>query len=218
MLRMIRLNDLLPSQPWHLAELRLRVVGRVALARAFALDLLDAVASTAGVERVVVASGERELIVVARRIGADLVADRPLLPGDGLDAVVNLGCRWALRSAPRTLVVVVPVNLSRLTQTTLGRALRRLTEYDRAFVPDLGAAGTTLVTAASSRELTTRYGSRAEARHVRTCLRRVNDVDPAVRRDVDVLDHLGTAHGLGLGRHTRAATAVSSSEPRVGAR
>lgn len=218
MLRMICLNAIFPSQPWHLAELRLRVVGRVALARAFALDILDAVASTVGVERVVVASGERELIGVARRIGADLVADRPLLPGDGLDAVVDLGRRWALRSVPRTLVVVVPVNLSRLTQTTLGRALRRLTEYDRAFVPDLADAGTTLVTAASPRELSTRYGSGAEARHVRTCLRRVNDVDPAVRRDVDVLKHLGTAHGLGLRWHTRAATAVSSSAPCVGAR
>lgn len=203
-----------PAKPWHLAKTRLRLRNRADLARAFTLDVLAVVAATPEVDRIVLVSAERELIVVARRLGAALVADRPLLLSEGLDAAADLGRRWAVRSAPRSPVAVVPADLPSLTPAGLGHALQVLSVHERGFVPDLGDGGTTVVTASAPRALVTRYGRESAMRHVRAGLVRVDAVDPGVRRDVDLLEHLGQAHSFGLGRHTRAETGVAMSAAR----
>lgn len=205
---------IVPAKPWHLAKTRLQLRNRAELARAFTLDVLEVVTATPGVERVVVVSAERELIGLARSHGADVVADRPLLARNGLDLAVDLGRRWAARSAPRDPVAVVPGDLPSLTPTSLEHAMHLLAAHERAFIPDLGGGGTTLTAATSPHALTTRYGPGSETRHARAGLAVVDDVAATVRRDVDVLSHLAQAHGLGLRPHTRSETAMSMSVSR----
>ncbi|WP_229052076.1 2-phospho-L-lactate guanylyltransferase [Aeromicrobium sp. Leaf350] len=193
---------IVPAKPWHLAKSRLRTVRRADLARAFLLDVLDVVAATDGVGRVVVVSAETGLAAEARRRDVALMADRPLGTPGRLNTAVSIGRRWAFAHAPCEPVAVVPADLPCLDPVALATTLAALGEHDRAFVPDLARGGTTLVSAATAGRLRTAYGTGSAARHQRLGLRRVEDVPLVVRRDVDTLEDLADALELGVGGHT----------------
>lgn len=194
-----------PAKPWHLAKTRLRTVRRADLARAFLLDVLDVVAATEGVGRVVVVSAEPALAAEARRRDVAILADRPLGTPGRLNTAVTIGRGWAFTHAPSDPVVVVPADLPSLDPLALSATLSTLGDHERAFVPDLDRGGTTLVSAATAGRLRSAYGAGSAARHQRLGLRRVEDVPLVVRRDVDTLDDLADALDLGVGLHTQDA-------------
>ncbi len=192
------------AKPWHVAKSRLRTPHRAMLARAFTLDVLDAVTASDLVDRVVVVSAERGLVPETRRRGFALVVDRPAVATGGLDAAVDHGWHWARRAAAGDPVVVLPADLPSLEPRVLDGVLARLGELDLAFVPDADQVGTTLVSASCPEALRSAYGPGSAARHERLGLTRVQDVPHAVRRDVDTLADLTSAVQIGVGDHTAA--------------
>ncbi len=195
------------AKPWRFAKSRLQTPDRARLARAFTLDVLEAVTESAAVGRVVVVSAERGLVGEARRHQVALVADRPGGTTGGLNSAVSLGWHWAQRVAPHDPVVIVPADLPCLTPEILDVTLATMGRHERAFVPDLARGGTTLVSAVRPVELRSAYGPSSASRHERLGLVRLDGVDHAVRRDVDTLDDLAEARLLGLGPRTSAASA-----------
>lgn len=198
------------AKPWGLAKSRLQSPQRAALARAFTLDVLDAVTATHAVERVVVVSAEPSLVAEARRRDVALLVDRPLVATGGLNTAVNHGWHWAQRTAADDPVVVLPADLPCLDPQVLGQTLAMLADHDRAFVPDLERGGTTLVGAARPVALRSAYGPDSAARHERLGLARLTDVPWAVRRDVDTRDDLTEAVGIGVGPHTASVLDLGS--------
>lgn len=194
---------IVPAKPWHLAKSRLQSPHRVALARAFTLDVLDTVTSTSGVARVVVVSAEPGVGAEARRQGAAIMVDRPLVSRGGLNVAVDLGRRWAQREAPGSPVAVVPADLPSLTPEDLVQTLRLLGRHEQAYVPDLGGEGTSVVAARCPAILRTAYGRSSDEKHEGLGLTRVLSVPPSARSDVDTYDDLLRARSLGVGRHTQ---------------
>ncbi len=192
------------AKPWRAAKSRLDAPHRAALARAFTLDVLDAVTGSDLVERTVVVSAERGLVPETRQRGVALVVDRPAVATGGLNTAVNHGWRWARLTAPGDPVVVLPADLPSLDPRVLGEVLARLGEHDLAFVPDADDVGTTLLSASVPDGLRSAYGPGSAARHERLGLTRIPGAPLSVRRDVDTLDDLAAAAQIGVGPHTAA--------------
>ena len=199
------------AKPWGQAKSRLQSPQRATLARAFTLDVLDAVTGTVGVERVVVVSAEPTLVAETRRRDIALLVDRPLVATGGLNTAVNHGWHWAQRTAAGDPVVVLPADLPCLDTRILAETLARLAEHDRAFVPDVARGGTTLVSAACPVALRSAYGPESAARHERLGLTRLTDAPWAARRDVDTLDDLVEAVEFGVAPHTAAAVHLAAA-------
>lgn len=72
------------------------------LMRAMASDVLESLAATAGIERILVISGEPEVEFLARAVGATVVAD----DGAGLNAAVTKGARIAAEAGARGVLIV----------------------------------------------------------------------------------------------------------------
>ena len=201
------------AKPWHAAKSRLDAPHRASLARAFTLDVLEAVTASDLVERVVVVSAERGLVPETRRRGVALVVDWPAVATGGLNTAVNHGWRWARLTAPGSPVVVIPADLPSLEPRLLDEALARLGEHDLAFVPDADDVGTTLLSASVPDGLRSAYGPGSAARHERLGLTRVTGAPLAARRDVDTLDDLAAAVEIGVGPHT--ATVLQDHDARA---
>ncbi|WP_229052368.1 2-phospho-L-lactate guanylyltransferase [Aeromicrobium sp. Leaf350] len=197
----------IPVKPWRLGKSRLHSSRRITLARAFALDTLEATAATPSVGRVVVVSSEAGLILPARSLGAAIVADHPLKGAGGLAAAVDLGRRWAVSRFPGEPIVVVPADLPCLTPEVLDGVLAEAAEPATSFVPDAQGDGTTLLAARIPRVLPIAYGPGSADLHRAAGAHPLFDVDPRARRDVDTVLDLQAAAQLGTGRHTRRATA-----------
>lgn len=198
---------ILPVKPWALAKSRLELGhdDRTRLARAFCLDVLDVVTTAHSVDRVIVVTAEAELGAIARRAGAAVVADRPLLAGGMLNRAVDAGRRRSQIMSPDAPTVVVPSDLAALTVDVLDDALRVLSSADRSFVPDTSGAGTTLLATTCPALLVSAYGPQSARRHASAGYRPVVDVDIRCRRDVDTAIDLAEARRLGTGHHTAAA-------------
>ncbi len=196
---------IVPAKPWHLAKSRLRTARRPELARAFVLDLLDVLESTDEVGRIVLVSAEPELHAEARRRDLALVADRAVSTLGRLNTAVAVGRHWAVAHAPTAPVAVLPADLPCLTPGSLSTVLRALAPHARAYVPDYGRGGTTLVTAQVPARLRSAYGPGSAARHARLELHGVIDAPIEARRDVDTVEDLAAALALGVGPRTRAA-------------
>jgi 2-phospho-L-lactate guanylyltransferase len=209
---------IVPVKPWALAKSRLRVgdADRTRLARAFSLDVLDVVLSVGSVDRVVVVTAETELGVIARRRGAAVIVDRPMLARGQLNRAVDLGRRWAQVEVPAAAVVVVPGDLAALTADVLDETLRQLAADERSFVPDSSGMGTTLLAASRPELLVSAYGPRSALHHSAAGWCPTPHVDARCRRDIDTAADLAEARHLGVGRHTTAALGQMASAIRAG--
>ncbi|WP_456696827.1 2-phospho-L-lactate guanylyltransferase [Aeromicrobium sp. P5_D10] len=198
---------IVPIKPWGLSKSRLNVgeASRPGFARAFALDVLDQVADSSRVGQLVIVTAEPELGAIARRLGAVLLTDRPMLSRDMLNVALDSGRRWAMSRRPEAPVIVVPGDLAALTAETLDDAIDKLSRHDVAFVPDMTGRGTTLAWAHEPSRLRPFYGRDSAARHAEDGAREVCEVDPRVRQDVDTSVDLREVRRLGLGPHTSAA-------------
>jgi 2-phospho-L-lactate guanylyltransferase len=185
---------------------------RAALARAFALDTVDAVRNAERVAEVVVVTAEPEL-------GAELAAlpDVELVPESGepgLTAAIELGIAHVRHGGGRHLAVLLG-DLPALRSAALDGALEAACGHRLAFVADLEGTGTTLVTALAGTGLEPGFGPDSAAAHRAAGfadLAAIGSIDLGLRRDVDTVEALEAALGLGVGPRTAEVVAAFADE------
>ncbi|MCM3657439.1 2-phospho-L-lactate guanylyltransferase [Agromyces mediolanus] len=185
---------------------------RAALARAFALDTVDAVRTAERVAEVVVVTAEPEL-------GGELAAlpDVELVPESGeagLTAAIELGIAQVRHGGGRHLAVLLG-DLPALRSAALDAALEAACGHRLAFVADLEGTGTTLVTALAGTGLRPGFGPDSAAAHRAAGfadLAVLGTIDLGLRRDVDTVEALEAALGLGVGPRTAEVVAAFADE------
>jgi 2-phospho-L-lactate guanylyltransferase len=197
---------IMPIKPWDGAKSRLHPEAgvRIALARAFAQDALDAVLGCAEVGRVAVVTNGNEVSEHARSVGAVVVRESSVSGADPLGTAVELGAAWAQEHHPDDAVAVIPADLPSMTSSDLGQLLTDALMHPLAFVADANGDGTTILSAQRPELLRAGYGPGSAERH-----RSFGAVElhaPAgLRRDVDEFHELIEAQDLGVGVQTSAA-------------
>jgi len=181
----------IPVKPPEVGKSRLQVTGvdRVALARAIALDTIEAASQVA---RVVVVTADPSL----RLSGVGVVTeDAPR----GIAAAVTAG----LRVAPAQRRAVLLGDVPALAPADLAEALDLAEATRLGAVPDEERVGTTLVTAREG-GLPAAFGPDSWERHLAAgFVELAVSTDSTLRRDVDRPEHLTGA----LGRRTAAVLA-----------
>ena len=178
---------------------------RSALARAIAVDALDAARACRLVRALVVVTGDPVVAEHARAAGDDV------LGGDdqGLDAAVSSGLAHATRRWPRLGHAVLLADVPALRPEQLEQALHAAATHPRAFVPDLEGSGTVLLATRAGVDARPAFGAGSAGRHERLGAVRLELDLPGLRRDVDTLDDLRGAVALGVGAATQAVLAAS---------
>ncbi|MEI5583730.1 MULTISPECIES: 2-phospho-L-lactate guanylyltransferase [unclassified Agromyces] len=207
---------------------------RAALARAFALDTIEAAAGAELVARVVVVSDEPAIEGALREMpGVEVV---PEVGPRGLGAAIAHGVAVARTQAPGSrgrrqasagperaasardagdadpvAVAVLLGDLPSVRATDLDAALEAAARHPLAFVPDAEGAGTTLATARRGEPLVAHFGADSAARHAAAgfadlVAEHPTAIAPRLRRDVDTASELREAVALGAG--PRTATVV----------
>ncbi|MGD9954722.1 MAG: 2-phospho-L-lactate guanylyltransferase [Candidatus Nanopelagicales bacterium] len=192
-----------PVKPLANAKSRLAVDDdeRADLALAFALDAVGALVGCPLVDDVVVVTTDPRVAADMRPLGVRIARD----DGVGLDRAIRSG----VRAVPaRRAVAVVPGDLPCLRPDDVGTVLRAALAQGGAFVPDLAGTGTTFVVQAAGSPVRTRYGDGSADRHRALGLHGLADAPVRARHDVDTLDDLRSAAGLGLGARTSAVLAA----------
>jgi 2-phospho-L-lactate/phosphoenolpyruvate guanylyltransferase len=202
---------LIPVKPSAVGKSRLEVAGvdRVSLARAIALDTIEAAAACDAVAQVFVVTEDAMLVTLAHDIpGLRFV---PEGAARGIDEAVATGADAAGERMPRAALLG---DLPALRPADLATALHAAQRLGRTVVPDAEGTGTTLVTAGTGIRLRTSFGADSYARHVDLgCVPLDVADDSSLRRDVDTADQLDAAARMGLGRRT-AAVLSSSAQKR----
>lgn len=166
---------------------------RVALARAIALDTIEAAARVCAV---IVVTEDAAIAAAARELGARVVAE-------GAPAGLNAAIARGVDAAGTTHRAAMLGDLPALQAGDLATVLRAAATVERGVVPDAEATGSTLVTARADVAWASEFGADSLARHVALgCA--VLDAAPSLRRDVDTLAQLDAAARLGLGPRTAA--------------
>jgi 2-phospho-L-lactate guanylyltransferase len=195
----------LPLKGGPLAKSRLG--GGPQLARAIAMDCLDAVLRCRDVARVVVVTADASTAAEATAAGALAVPESR--PGSGLVAAVRDGAAAAGSFAGPAAVLLADLPALRPQDLSAGlrAALATLAAHPQApmaAVPDADGSGTVLLAARGAADLDPAFGpgSMAEHRHRgAVCVPLEAD---RLRRDVDTPDDLRAALALGVGRRTEA--------------
>jgi 2-phospho-L-lactate guanylyltransferase len=173
------------------------------LARAIALDTLDAVRACELVGRRVVVTSDPVVGPLASAAGDTVVMDA----GAGLGGAVAAGLAHAAEHAPDLPVAVLLADLPSVTTDDVALALVAAAGYLSAFVPDAEGTGTVLLTGRTPGQLRAAFGEGSADRHRRLGAVRLDLDAPGLRRDVDTAESLDAAAALGLGRATTAALA-----------
>ena len=203
---------LVPQKALHAAKGRLALPpdDRRAVATAMLLDTVAALESTAAVARVIMLWDDDE--------------DRDILPavaslstrGHGLNQSLEIGAERARCEFPGLALVVVPGDLPSLDAADLALCLERASRFCRAYLPDLAATGTTLLTATEDFPLLPAYGASSAANHAASGAYPLNVTGlDSLRADVDDLKSLARAMMLGAGHHTLATCASHGLAPEV---
>lgn len=199
-----RVVAVVPVKPLALAKSRLALpdVHRQALALAFAIDTVAALARTTYVVGVLVVTSDQTVAGRVEESGARVTGDC----GTGLGAAVREGIRVASGWHPDSGVAVVPGDLPCLTPADVTDVLVASaadTGGRGVFVPDRAGTGTTLVVQSTGVAALTRYGPDSAARHRALGLRALDRAPAGARHDVDTLADLRAAMVLGAGPRTR---------------
>lgn len=194
---------LLPVKPPALGKSRL--VGlpaelRRALAAAFALDAAAACVATPSVGAVLAVTDDAGFSAQLESAGCSSIPDG--VAGD-LNASLRLAAAEARRRWPSLVPVALCADLPALRPDDLAGVLA-LAPADRAcFVADADGIGTTLYVAPHA-GFDPRFGVGSRLAHLESGAREITGDFPGLRRDVDDLDDLRAALGLGVGPHTAA--------------
>jgi 2-phospho-L-lactate guanylyltransferase len=200
-----------PVKPSARAKSRLDVPGvaRKDLARAIALDTLEAATACDLVAQVVVVTDDAALA----RESAMIPGLRFVPEGDaaGLDAAVAAGVS-AIDPGGRMPRAALLGDLPALRPDDLGEALRAAASLPRAVVADAEGTGSTLVTAGVGVGWASSFGDGSFGRHVALGCAPLPIPDAStLRRDVDTAAQLDAARGLGLGPRTAALLASAAA-------
>lgn len=169
------------------------------LARAIALDTLEAVVACEAVEQVVVVTDDADLEASVPS-GVVVVADRA---ADGPNAALVEAMTSLPSATPRAALLA---DLPALRASDLAEVLALAGMAARGVVPDAEGSGSTLVTAGAGVAWASAFGADSFARHLALgCTVLEVGADSSLRRDVDTAEHLAAAEALGLGRWTSAA-------------
>jgi 2-phospho-L-lactate guanylyltransferase len=183
---------------------------RAELARAFALDTVDAARTARAVRRVVVVSDEPVIERELREVpGVEVV---PEVGPRGLAAAIAYGVEVARAAGTAGADVAVAVLLGdvpALRAGDLDAALVVAARHPLAYVPDAEGTGTTLATARADVPLDAHFGQDSAARHAAAGFADLVAEHPAaiaagLRRDVDTAAELREAVALGVGARTSA--------------
>jgi 2-phospho-L-lactate guanylyltransferase len=193
------------------SRLELPDARRRALALAFAVDTVTAVAASPMVGDVVVITSDPVVAWHLRRLPVRLVPD----DGGGLDAVVRDGTRVASSWRPGSGVAVFPADLPCLRPADVTDVLTRAAVAPATFVPDRSGTGTTVVVHQPGSVPATGYGPGSARRHLALGLLALPEAPAGARHDVDTLADLEAARRLGVG--VRTAAVLETAEPAVAA-
>ena len=209
---------LVPVKP--LAQAKTRLLGaadggtgepgaHTQLALALVRDTLAAAAGATTVRRLVVICSDETVRTVLAGDGIEAVPDEP---DAGLNPALRHG-ETLLRGQRTTVAIgVLLADLPALRPVELDGAIRAgLATGRRTFCSDRWGTGTTLLLAPPGVPLEPRFGGfDSAAAHRATGARQLSGCWPGLRCDVDTVADLSVAQGLGLGRFTRSALAVTS--------
>ncbi|MFH8248840.1 2-phospho-L-lactate guanylyltransferase [Microbacterium sp. B2969] len=199
----------LPVKHAARAKSRLASLRGPGIARAIALDTIDAVAACEAVARVVVVTDDSELAALVAP-GVEVVAD---LERAGPDAAIASVMATLPVASPRAALLA---DLPALRPADLAAVLSSAGPIERGVIPDAEGTGSTLVTTAPGVVWRSAFGADSFARHVALgCVPIPVDEDSSVRRDVDTPAHLAAAAELGLGPRTAEWWAAASARPAV---
>jgi 2-phospho-L-lactate guanylyltransferase len=189
-----------PVKPLSRAKSRLALDDdeRADLALAFAVDTVSALMSSRHVAEVLVVTPDP---VVAERLRA---LDALVLRDDGssLDEALRIGLGTAAASGRG--IAVVPGDLPCLRPEDVDAVLETASRSLGVYVPDREGTGTTFVVHAAGLPAVTCYGPGSAGHHRELGLVALDDAPAQARHDVDTLDDLRAAAGLGLGPETAA--------------
>jgi 2-phospho-L-lactate guanylyltransferase len=182
------------------------------LARAIALDTVEAAGAATSVSRVIVITADAALAVELDEVaGVEVVAEpRPA----GIASAIARGLAHAGTEGDANVPHAALLgDLPGLVPAELDDVLSQAQSYDRAFVADADGSGTTLVTARGGFTLEERFGPGSAAAHLAAGLTQL-DVAPAssVRWDVDDPRQLADLAERGIGPRTRAVLAARSAQ------
>lgn len=199
-----RWHVVVPVKPAAAGKSRLGDPGadRVALARAIALDTIEAASACAAVARVLVVTSDPETAAAVGSLSrTELVDDT----ADGLRAAIALGLDAAGRTADRAVLLG---DLPALRPVELGHALALAATAGRAFVADADGIGSALATARAGLDFEPRFGADSAAAHRAAGFTELRlPADWGLRRDVDTRAHLDAAARGALGPRTAALLA-----------
>jgi 2-phospho-L-lactate guanylyltransferase len=172
-----------------------------ALVLALLADTVAAAVACPVVDEVVVVTDEPAAADLTRRLGARTVGDEP---DGGLNAALEHGARAAAGDA----VAALSSDLPALRTGELSAALAAATAAPRCFVADVHGTGTTVLTAIGT-PLRPRFGAGSAQAHRDDGALALTGGWPGLLRDVDDLDDLRAAVGLGVGPATAELLATS---------
>lgn len=181
-------------------------LSRPDLARAIALDTLEAVCRGLTPADVVVVTSDDGIAAAARTQGCAVLAD----PAEGLNEAIREGLKAAVD--PGTAVGILLGDLPALRPADLRAGLAACAPHERAVIPDRAGGGTVLLTGAPGTRLEPQFGEGSAARHAQTAALLTPDL-PHLRQDVDDLADLAAAAQLGVGRHTALVLAEAATLP-----
>ena len=202
----VRWVVVIPIKPSVAGKTRLAVRDRASLARAIALDTLEAVIDCSAVANAVVVTSDAIVTAEATALGAVVIDDAA---ANGLGDAITLGLASVSTDLARAVVLG---DLPSLRSGDLAAALHAAAGMDRATVADADGDGTTLVTARPGVALAPAFGADSALAHRAAGFAPLPiPLDSTVRRDVDTLEHLVAAARLGLGPRTAAALAAAAA-------
>lgn len=173
---------------------------RRALAAAFALDTVTACLATPCVAQVLAVTDDAHF---ARDLAAAGCSVLPDGPSGELNTSLALAAAEAHRRWPDLRLAAVCADLPALRPGDLAEALSGAAGWPSAFVADAAGVGTTMYAAAYD-GFRPRFGPDSRAAHVAQGAVEVSGALSSLRHDVDDLEDLELARGLGLGPHTAA--------------
>ena len=181
--------------------------GRAALADAFALDTVAALAAASAVEGVFVVTASVRLGALLAGLGAVIVREQPASKTGHarLNAAIVQGLAAARFASPLANLAVMTGDLPALCQADLESAFALATAHPRSMVADAADVGTTTLFARAGVTVTPRFGLGSRAAHAADGHVALDlSSTSSLRRDVDTAADLDAARQLGLGPHTSA--------------
>jgi 2-phospho-L-lactate/phosphoenolpyruvate guanylyltransferase len=135
----------------------------------------------------------------------------------GLNGALRDGWAFATRRWPEDGIAALVCDLPALRPAELSAVLDRAAVLSRCYVPDADGTGTTLLAVTRGTDLDPRFGLGSAARHAASGAVAVA-AGPGLRQDVDTVEDLAAASGLGLGERTASVIGAPHNAIRLPSR